>query len=90
MQDLDGSVDEWRFSYTRMANTEAVLAIVSLLEHINTAPDIMYATTNLISFKSNSLSIKIIRSSLPLQCRDNILSPSYPKARSTSPLFAII
>lgn len=50
MQDLDGSVDEWRFSYTRMANTEAVLAIVSLLEHINTAPDIMYGTTNLISF----------------------------------------
>ena len=70
MQDLDGSVDEWRFSYIRMANTEGVLAILSLLERINTAPDTMYGTTNLISFKSNSLSIKIIWSSLPLQRRD--------------------
>lgn len=36
-----------------------------------------------ISFKNNSLSTKIIRSSLPSHCRNSIVSLSYLKVRST-------
>lgn len=82
MQDLDGSMDERQFNHI-MPTTEAVLVVVSLLEHINIVPDTMYGATDLISFKSNSLSTKIIRGSLSSQCRVNILSLSYLKVRST-------
>lgn len=37
MQDLDGSVDEWRFSYTQNGKYRSSSSYSIFVEHINTA-----------------------------------------------------
>lgn len=49
MDNLDGLVDKYIFNNI-MQTADAALAIESLLEHINIAPDTRHEATDLISF----------------------------------------
>lgn len=68
---------------------EAVLAIVSLLEHVHAAPDIMYGTTQL-NFTGNSLSSKDNQKQFAFTMQGQHTFTVLPKARVKLLLFAII